>query len=277
MKLGLAIALFIFSLAPVWAQAQVGEYLGDEKALYATTKQVNQFFRRFNGEEDLQGNRYYQKDRQYRDRDLRSKYIKVLFDNSNKGISLESKQQFLGDVIDAQSPKFLEFHGGNWFAEVHADFTYKGHSESLVLYLQLQKEAVGSKWVIFKAFFQPFQEYFKVDTTDNKNFIHPMSHELDFMNLRKIFKDPELAATYASNDFHPDHLSLVLYEIKQSNLKFNTVKKVKFHFFQLDNWYFELSEYNRPGYNTGWLISDLVKVSPQQRDQLMKFIYNEGL
>lgn len=270
--------LVICCLTGVWnLQGQVGEYLGDETALYAATKQVNQFFHRFNGEEDLQGNRYYQDDRYYRDRELRSKYIKVLFDNKNTAVNLTTKQQFLNEVIDPVAPQFLNFHGGNWFAEVHAKFSYKGREETVVLFLKLQEEPVGSKWVLFKAFFDPFKRYFEVDTVNKKNFIHPMSHEVAFMNLRKIFDDPEIAAAYASEDFQPDHLSLVLYEIKQSNLKFKTVSQVKFHFFQLDEWYFELSEYNRPGNNTGWLISDLVKVTPEQREQLMKFIYYEGL
>ncbi len=271
------IAIFLTFFLSHEILAQVGEYLGDEKALYAATKQVNQFFHRFNGEEDLQGNRYYQKDAQYRDRELRSKYIKVLFDNKSKDISLNTKQRFLSDVINPQGPKFLDFHGGSWFAEVHSKFSYKGKEETVVLFLKLQEEPVGSKWVIFKAFFAPFQEYFEIDTTNKDKFIHPMSHELDFMNLRKIFNDPDVAAAYAAEDFQPDHLSLVLYEIKKANLKFETVSQVKFHFFQLDNWYFELTEYNRPGYNTGWLISDLVRVTPKQRNQLMKYIYYEGL
>ena len=86
-----------------------------------------------------------------------------------------------------------------------------------------------------------------------------MSHELDFMNLKKIFDDPDITVAYTNKDFQPDYLSLILYEIKKSNLKFNTVSQVKFHFFQLENWYFELSEFNRTGNNTGWLISNLIK------------------
>jgi len=43
----------------VWAntvKAQLVSDLGDESKLYAESKQVNQFFRRFNGEEDEKGN-----------------------------------------------------------------------------------------------------------------------------------------------------------------------------------------------------------------------------
>ena len=270
----LFVAIFLFA-GPSYGQ--VGEYLGDEKLFYAATKQVNQFLRRFNGEEDLQGKRYYQQDSNYRDPGLRSKYIKILFDNKQKDISLDLKKQFLAEVIDSDLPQYLDLHGGSWFAEVSAKFTYKGRDERLQLFLRLQEEPVGSKWVIFKAYFDPFKEYFVVDTADKNKFIHPMSHELDFMNLRKIFDDPEIAAAYTDEDFRPDYLSLILYEIKQSNLKFKTVNRVKFHFFQLENWYFELSEFNRSGSNTGWLISNLVNVNMHQKDQLRKFIYYEGM
>jgi len=45
----------------------------------------------------------------------------------------------------------------------------------------------------------------------------------------------------------------------------------------LENWYIELSEFNRRGSNTGWLISNLINVNVQQKDLLRKFIYYEGM
>jgi hypothetical protein len=48
---------------------------------------------------------------------------------------------------------------------------------------------------------------------------------------------------------------------------------VKFHFFQIEGWYFELADFNRAGYNTGWLISDLVKLnSPADKEVLKKYL-----
>ncbi len=52
--------------AVVRSQA-IGNYVEDETDLYTSTKQVNQFFRRFNGEEDMKGERYYPEDKDYRD------------------------------------------------------------------------------------------------------------------------------------------------------------------------------------------------------------------
>lgn len=274
MRLPLILIVFAFIHAP--GSAQVGEFVGDEKNLYAATKQVNQFLRRFNGEEDLRGRRYITKDSNYRNPELRRKYINILFDNKQKDISSDFKAAFMSEVIDLENPEFLNLHGGSWFAQVTATFDYKGKEEQLQLFLRLQEEPIGSKWVIFKAFFEPLEHYFKIDTADENKFIHPMSHELDFMNLRKIFRDKDITAAYTNRNYQPDYLSLIIYEIKNGNLTFSAVNRVKFHFFQLNNWYFELTEFNRSGANTGWLISNLVRVNAEQKDQLRKFIYYEN-
>ena len=62
---------------------------------------------------------------------------------------------------------------------------------------------------------------------------------------------------------------------EQNNLKFITVNDVKFHFFQIDGWYFEVSQFNRPGFNTGWLISNLVKLNPGDKETIEKYIYDQ--
>jgi hypothetical protein len=80
------ILLLIVALS-IPSSAQLVDDMEDESKLYAQSKQVNQFFRRFNGEEDEKGNRYYPRDKQYRSTKLRKKYLSILFDESNKGIS----------------------------------------------------------------------------------------------------------------------------------------------------------------------------------------------
>jgi hypothetical protein len=242
----------------------------DESKLYAETKQVNQFFRRFNGEEDEKGERYYPKDRQYRSEKLRKKYIGILFDENNHGINNDLKVAFVDDVLNKNSPKVLDFHGGNWFAEVATSFTMNGKVEPVTIFMELEKDHLGSKWVINKVHASMFEPYFKRDTTKVGKFLHPLSHELDFMNLRKAFNYRDSLSQFTVKRFTPDHLSIFLYEIKNGNLKFKTVEAMKFHFFQIEGWYFELSEFNRPGYNTGWLISNLVKVNNESEKNLLR-------
>ncbi len=277
MRLKHGFILLILFLSSFHLQAQLVGEMEDESKLYAQTKLVNQFFRRFNGEEDEKGERYYPGDKQYQSLKLRKKYIGVLFDESNKGLSSDLKAQFGKAVLENKTkPALLDFHGGNWFAEVEATFSLNGKDQPVILFMELENAQKGSKWVITKVHADVFAPSFARDTTKVGRFIHPMSHELDFMNLRKAFDRTDSIAQFATKRFVPDHLSVFLYEVKKGNLKFRTVNEVKFHFFQVDGWYFEIAEQNRTGYNTGWLISNLVKInSESDKNVLRKFLYYE--
>jgi hypothetical protein len=256
--------------------AQLVDEMDDESKLYAQNKQVNQFFRRFNGEEDEKGERYYPKDRQYRSEKLRRKYIGILFDASNAGIASDLKVQFAKEVLDKDKPAILNVHGGNWFSEVHTTFIMNGKDVPVTLFMELEKHHQGTRWVIGKVYADVFKPYFQRDTIMVGRFLHPLSHELDFMNLRKAFSNKDSVNQFAVKKFVPDHLSVFLYEVKKGNLKFKTVNEVKFHFFQIDGWYFEVSQFNRSGYNTGWLISNLVKVKNEsEKNLLRKYVYYE--
>jgi hypothetical protein len=266
----------VFLLISHGLQAQLVDEMDDESRLYAQNKQVNQFFRRFNGEEDEKGERYYPKDRQYRSEKLRKKYIGILFDDSNAGISSDLKVQFAKDVLDKDKPVILNFHGGNWFSEVHTTFTMNGTEIPVTLFMELEKHHQGTRWVISRVYADYFKSYFQRDTIKVGKFLHPLSHELDFMNLRRAFTNPDSVGQYTIKKFVPDHLSVFLYEIRKGNLKFKTVTEVRFHFFQVAGWYFELSQFNRSGYNTGWLISNLVKVKNEtEKNLLRKHVYYE--
>jgi hypothetical protein len=262
--IALILSLSFFSL-----RAQMVSEM-DETKLYADTKQVNQFFRRFNGEEDEKGNRYYPKDKQYRNPKLRKQYLGILFDASNKGLNPAMITEFSKQVLDKDKPEVLSFHGGNWISEVHATFTMNGKDQAVILFMELEKHHQGSRWVISKVFADMFEPYFQRDTLKVGQFLHPLSHELAFMNLRKAFNNPDSVTQYAVKRFRPDYLTLFLYEMRKGNLKFKSVEEMKFHFFQISGWYFELSEFNRAGYNAGWLISSLVKVNNEAEKTLLK-------
>lgn len=270
----LILSAVLLTLLSFSVQAQLVGDMDDESKLYAQSKQVNQFFRRFNGEEDEKGNRYYPKDKQYRSAKLRKKYLGILFDNSNAGMSNQLKTEFANYVLDKNTTSILDFHGQGWFAEVLADFTLNGKTYPITLFMSLEPDHLGYKWTIQKVRADVFNSMFARDTTKVGKFLHPLSHELDFMNLRKAFNYKDSVSQFASKSFVPDHLSVFLYEIKKGNLKFNNVSQVKFHFFQVDGWYFELSQFNREGYNTGWLIGNLVKLNtPADKDVLLKHLY----
>jgi hypothetical protein len=271
-----SLIFFVIAFLSFSAQAQFAADQ-DESKLYAQSKQVNQFFRRFNGEEDEKGNRYYPRDRQFRSEKLRKKYLATLFDASNTGISSALKTEFAKYVLEKGEASILDFHGQGWVSEVHTTFTFNGKETPVILFMELEKDHLGYKWVINRVHAEIFQPYFVRDTTRVGRFIHPMSHELDFMNLRKAFAATDSISQFAVKRFVPDHLSVFLYEVKKGSLKYKTVNLVKFHFFQIEGWYFELAQFNRPGYNTGWLISNLVKLNnTTEKELLRKYLYYEN-
>ncbi len=276
MKLSYSIFILFIICTLVPDNRIYGQYLGDESDLYAETKQVNQFFKRFNCEEYVDGKSMPETDSLYHHPKLRKNYLERVFDNYNLSIKHEVKRSFIKDVLNEEQPVFLKFHSGDWFAEVKARFRFKGRRVEGTLFMVLQEEPVGSKWVFKSVYFPFFDHQLRFDHSLEDPFLHPLSHELDFMNLIKAFPNKEDIQKYAHKNFRPDHLSLFIYEIKNDNLNFEMVSDVKFHFFQVENWYFTLEEFNRSGDNSGWLIADLVKLEADGKNVLLQHILHKN-
>ena len=249
----------------------LGDVQMDEREFYTMTKQMGQFIKRFNYEEDQYGNKLSPNDKDYHNANKRRDALALLFDLENPRTAGTLRDFFIEDLTKNNN-QFMEFLGGNWFSEVSAKFTWKGQEVDISMIMALEKDGLGSKWVISNVFFSEFQKYFPQGeiAEREKHFLHPMSHELDFMNIYKIFNDTQVIEYYASTKYQPDYLTLFFYEIKQGNLKFDHVENVKFHVFQIKNWYFEVSWFNRSGYNSGWLISNLVYLKDEEKEALIK-------
>lgn len=258
------------------SEAQVYTNLGDvqvdEKAFYTMTKQMSQFMSRFNYEEDQYGKKIHSDSPDYRNRMKRKTVLPLLFDMENPRTNGSLRDFFISDLTQADS-NYFEFLGGKWYSEVSATFKMNGKSVDISMIFAIEQENLGSKWVLTNVFFSDFNKLFpKGDIAEQqKHFLHPMSHELDFMNIHKVFKTPECIEYYASNTYSPDYLSMFFYEIKKGNLVFEKINSEKFHVFQIDNWYFEVSWFNRDGLNTGWLISNLIFLKDNEKEELLKF------
>lgn len=266
----------VFMLFVYKPQAQtysnLGDVQNDERALYTMTKQMSQFMSRFNYEEDQYGKKLNPDSADYRNEEKRKKILPLLFDMENERTSGSLRDFFIEDLTKNDS-NYLEFLGGKWYSEVSATFKWKGKDVEISMILAVEKENLGSKWVLTNVYFSDFSKMFpKGDITEQqKHFLHPMSHELDFMNIYKIFRTPECIEYYASDSYSTDYLSIFFYEIKQGDLVFQKVNSEKFHIFQIDNWYFEVSWFNREGFNSGWLISNLIYLKDDEKDELLKF------
>lgn len=250
----------------------LGDVETDERALYTMTKQMSQFISRFNYEEDQYGKKINSNSHEYRDRQKRKTVLPLLFDMENQRTNGSLRDFFISDLTEKDS-NYFEFLGGKWYSEVSATFKWKGEKVDISMIFAIEQENLGSKWVLTNVYFPEFNKLFpKGDIAEQqKHFLHPMSHELDFMNIHKVFKTPECVEYYASESYSTDYLTLFFYEIKNGNLVFEKVNNEKFHVFQIDNWYFEVSWFNRTGYNTGWLISNLIFLKDNEKEELLKF------
>lgn len=272
-----ALVLLLFWASASFSQISAFSSSDDPDHLqvfFAETKQVSQFIRRFNAEEDVRGVKFLASNEKYHDVELRRQYINMLFDKENMDISDLLKSAFINDAINPENPKFLNFHGGDWFGETVVKFKRGNQDVYLTLLMKLVKENLGSKWVIDDVRYNPYEDLNVQDGEKSSRFLHPLSHELDFMNLDKVFRTTEHTGDYFRQDFEISKLSIFLYELSNGTLKFEYVASVKFHFFQLQGWYFEINEFNRPGVNRGWLISNLIKLEDGQKESLINYLYN---
>lgn len=265
--------IFLIASSQLFSQNNSFNSFGeDETVLYTMNKQVGQFVRRFNMEEDQYGKRLPTNDKSYRNTKLRESMLPIIFDTYNPRTSGKLKQYFINDVTNKENPVFLNFLDKNWYAEVSATFTANGDEVNIILFLTLEEENLGSKWIISNVYYSYFPKLFPSteDTVHREYFLHPQSHELDFMNLHRVLEDPAHIELYASNNYTPDFLTLFFYQMKRGQLKFKEINTVKFHFFQIKNWYFELSYFNRNDTNSGWLISNLKFINDEEKKELIK-------
>lgn len=271
-KIILGILLLITTFFLQAQSDSFNSFSGDETNLYRMNKQVGQFFKRFNLEEDQYGKTLPKTDKKYHNNSLRRKMLPGLFDAYNARTSGELQKFFIDDVTNKKHPVYLNFLDKNWYAELSVTFMAGSDEVNIILYLTLEEENLGSKWVISNVYYSYFPQLFpRIDSMEQKIlFLHPQSHELDFMNLHKALEDPGHIEYYASDDYRPDFLTLFFYQMKTGQLKYKEINTVKFHFFQIENWYFELSWFNRNDNNSGWLISNLKYIDDKTKKELIK-------
>ena len=142
------------------AQNNIGGITGDESVFYAQTKQVNQFFRRFNAEEDVSGTRLYPGQNGYRDPKARRRYLNMIFDKDSPLVNTDQKTVFIEDVLNKKAPVFLDFHARDWYCEITTTFTWKKQTINIILYMRIEQQNGGYKWVLSNAYCDKFNSYF---------------------------------------------------------------------------------------------------------------------
>lgn len=258
-----SMVFIVMACGQVTAQHETADSLF-EHSLQSRIKQLDEFIARFNYQIVPSGkppaNRL--------DTAARKKQLASLFDvDYVQGMDSSQRQTALRFIsqVAGDSSKFwlLSLADKGLYAQAHCQVQYQGKKATLQLILHTQQDDKQNlRWVISSAE-APFLAVVPTDTTQ---FLSPVSHELNFMQLAKITEQqPQNIAAYTAPHHKVDQLSIVLYLIQTKQLKINFVQHLSFHFLQVPNFVFTVKHFERTRGNVGWLISHLATATEAQK------------
>ncbi|HRH65581.1 MAG TPA: hypothetical protein PLU53_04745 [Bacteroidia bacterium] len=227
---------------------------------------------------------------------LRTSMIKSLFDRKQTWDTSLVKN-FALTVTKRGAPHFLGFSDKDWFAHVRCKVTYQGKSRQLDLILKVEEGIHKStKWVMVSAMADflnfkyptskskiPLPRLCGSDLRDPDNqmtvFLDPMSHSTNFINLHQAFEDPPHFKDYLYEGPLTEQMQLLLKLVTEKAIHFDYVQHISYHFLQIPNYIMVVEYFNRNSKNSGWLISNLLKVSyrskPVYKKQFLNVLQDE--
>lgn len=249
--------------------------MSDENFVFKV-KQIDEFIDRFNNAKATPIREYVQENYAV-DSISHASLLVSLFNQEDTAWNEEEVRNFVADVTRSQSTSqpssTLDFYDGGWYAELDCTGVYRGKEETftLVLSLEVLRHGQGSKWVI-NGVSANFLEL-SYDT-DRRRTLNPASHDTDFINLITALQDTVNFRNYLSTRAQPSQLLLFFDELCEGSLAFKHINTITYHFMQIDNWIFKVQDFNRDTSNSGWLISELLRVTDTQKLQYQeKMLY----
>lgn len=129
------------------------------------------------------------------------------------------------------------------------------------------------KWVIAKAEGDVFK--LKPSLKSEKIMLMPDDHETNFMSLHRITTEKDdLISCYMQKDYPLDETSVFQSDVYNGLLDIDYVKDLQFIFYQVPNYVFRIKFIERETNNTGWLITDFDKVSEDEKEDFLDYLYN---
>ena len=253
--------LFLFS------QVYSGSDLAKDKHFIFQVKEIDEFFERFNDDPGSFIRSVY-KTYQAKFNLSRSRLIRSLFNNEDKTWDNDMVNKFVSEITNKQKPVYLNFYGGNWYAELTCVFNDKSSSMLIPIIMEIKtSKNGGSKWMVVAV--GPSQ--LKANATlpemasskIKTNCISPTSHATNFVSLKRAFADKENLSNYFEGAYFKKSNMQELYSALLDNqIDFQYVIKIKYHFLFANKWIFTVEDFNREELNSGWLISNMKEVTP---------------
>jgi len=244
------ITFFTYSYSQISINSE--EKINEEAQIFKyKVKLLDDFMDRFNYERNFEGEKIKNDDSFKYDRAF---MLKSLFEYEyylkDSSLAQEFTQWILKNNIT------LDFYSNNWYSVANVTILYNKISYSADLKMQIESETSDrrAKWVI-KDVAAPF---LNVEKQNTNLFIHPVAHETNFISLSEAFNNSQDIFEYTDSNFVTSELNIFLFLIKTKQLTLTKINEVSY-IFDLQNWSFEVRNYNRMQYNSGWLICQLKK------------------
>lgn len=230
----------------------------NENLFKGRVKQIDEFMARFNLTEAWDGSKIADRS----DTTLRKKYLATLFDNKkfktpNGNLNVLAAE-FVDDVVDKDYQ--LRYEDSLWTAEIKCCIKICNRREKMTFFLHTCKLRKGEyKWVIINA----VSDIFNVAVPDSSSraFISPVEHEIGFIGLLSVDDSVRNVSGYFDTHLYfPDNLSMLAVLLGNGLLTIESINDVLFHFQTVPGYSFTVERVEKRGsYNTGWLITRLVK------------------
>ena len=249
---------------------------GDKHFIYEV-KEIDEFFERFN-DAPTSFLRGVYKARHVKFNIDRQRLIRSLFNDENKTLDSVTMNKFISEVTRKKKPVYLDFYGGNWYAELACRFRYHGTFIVIPLIMKIEmNQNKGSKWMIVavgSSTLKPKIEVTEMAQSKTPKIISPTSHGTNFVSLKRAFEDKENLSSYFEAYYLKRSHMLELYNaVLNRDIEFLDVIKIKYHFLLADKWIFTVEDFSREALNSGWLINQMQTVSPagmeNYRNQLL--------
>lgn len=241
---------------------------------------MDDFFDRFNFKPNSRFEKYVR--RQFPDAAFtRENLLYNLFNKKNQFFfQNDDAVSFVQQVTDTINPQFVNYSDKFWYAELNCRVTYLAKQHTLVLTLKVeQPEPNMFLWAVVsaKADFlkmvptppktEPAKTMKQGDTSvsASRYFLSPVSHGIDFTNVENIFINRSHVRDYLYNGNYTPELKKLVYLIETNKIKFHFVRSVAYHLLQINGWIVSVNDFNRNTLNSGWLINNLMKVTPEQK------------
>ncbi len=234
----------------------------------ARVKLVDEFFDRFNGLED-------RPDIDKNDPDYHFKRLLVLFNGkmftSFTDSTFIAAKEFI-ETINKDSVK-LNYADKQWYANATCHGKFKGKDVVFTLYLTVEhRKSNMYKWVISKAEGDIFS--LSPSKKSEKIMMMPDDHETNFLSLHRITNEnDDLISNYTRKNHSVDETSVFLSYVYNGLLNIDYVSDLNFTFLQVPGYEFSIKEFEREGYNVGWLICSFNKLTEKQKKDKIKLVY----